>query len=423
MRRVIAIGFKDLRLLKRDKMGMVWVIVFPLVVAVFFGSILGGAGKGGHSTMSIAVMDRDDSPGSRAFVQRLEESDALSIKEEMTPDQARDAVRRGKLVAFVIVEKGYGDSWEIFHGGKPPVTWEVDRARQVEKGLLGSLIMEASFQVLRERFSDPASMREQISKAVKSIDEQEDLTPGKRAMLKTFFHALDAFIGAGGAAAFAQDGTSTPDEAEAITPVPGKTGPKSAFAVTFPQAILWGMLGCAAGFAVSMVKERTEGTLLRLRIAPLSQGQILAGKGLACFLACVGVTVFILLVGRLKFSVRIENPTGLVLATVSTAACFVGMTMLLGMTGKTPPAVEGAVWGIGLLMAMLGGGMLPLIAMPSWLRTVSVISPIRWGILAFEGAIWRHFSLSEMALPCAILVTIGVACFTAGVAVLRRTQT
>jgi ABC-2 type transport system permease protein len=52
--------------------------------------------------------------------------------------------------------------------------------------------------------------------------------------------------------------------------------------------------------------------------------------------------------------------------------------------------------------------------MPSWMRAVSVLSPVRWGILGLEGAIWRHFTLSEMALPCAILVGVGIVGFVVG---------
>jgi ABC-2 type transport system permease protein len=41
-----------------------------------------------------------------------------------------------------------------------------------------------------------------------------------------------------------------------------------------------------------------------------------------------------------------------------------------------------------MVMAMLGVGMLPLIFMPSWLRPFSHISPVKWSILALEGAVW-----------------------------------
>ena len=42
-------------------------------------------------------------------------------------------------------------------------------------------------------------------------------------------------------------------------------------------------------------------------------------------------------------------------------------------------------------------------------------------MLAIEGGVWRNFSAAEMVMPCAILITIGVACFAVGTRGLRET--
>jgi len=75
-----------------------------------------------------------------------------------------------------------------------------------------------------------------------------------------------------------------------------------------------------------------------------------------------------------------------------------------------------------MVLAMFGGGMMPLAFMPSWMRSISHVSPIKWGILAMEGGIWRHFSLVEMLLPCGILIGLALAFFALGVLMLRRAQ-
>jgi len=74
-----------------------------------------------------------------------------------------------------------------------------------------------------------------------------------------------------------------------------------------------------------------------------------------------------------------------------------------------------------MILAMFGGGMMPLVFMPPWMRSVSHFSPIIWGILALEGSIWRDFTLTEMLLPCGILLALAAAFFTLGVLMLRRT--
>jgi ABC-2 type transport system permease protein len=73
-----------------------------------------------------------------------------------------------------------------------------------------------------------------------------------------------------------------------------------------------------------------------------------------------------------------------------------------------------------MLMAMLGGGMLPLFMMPSWLQTLATASPVAWALTAIEGAVWRGFSLAELALPLIGLLLLGVGCLAIGTRAVRE---
>ena len=96
--------------------------------------------------------------------------------------------------------------------------------------------------------------------------------------------------------------------------------------------------------------------------------------------------------------------------------------MLLSVVARTEQAASGIGWGVLTVMAMLGGGMFPLFLMPPWMLTLSHVSPVKWGIVSIEGAIWRGFSPAEMAVPCAVLLGVGAACFAAGAALLARSE-
>lgn len=171
-----------------------------------------------------------------------------------------------------------------------------------------------------------------------------------------------------------------------------------------------------------MVRERMLGTYLRLKAAPLGPAQILSGKGLACFLCAGAVVVFLLVLGRLVCGVRLEHPLLLLLAIPSSAACFVGLMMFVSVLGKTDQAVSGGGWGILMIFSMLGGGMVPLFVMPSWMAAVSHLSPVKWAILALEGAIWRDFTLQEMLVPCGILLAFGAFFWMLGLALFGRME-
>ncbi len=107
-------------------------------------------------------------------------------------------------------------------------------------------------------------------------------------------------------------------------------------------------------------------------------------------------------------------------AALCSVLCFVGIMMFICTLGRTEQSVGAAGWATLMVMAMVGGGMVPLVFMPSWLRPFSHISPVRWSIFALEGAIWRNFRFTEMISPCLVLLAIGVTAFSLGVIMLRR---
>ena len=425
MSAVWTLALKDLRLLWRDKWGLFWVIGFPIAFALLFGSILGGPkGSGDTAKMKVAVIDDDGSADSRAFLAKLEQSDAVQTRTDVTLDEAKDLVRKGELTAYVRIEPGFGNSWELFQGGEAPFEVGQDPSRRAEAAYLQGILLENAFVVMRQRLSDRTRMREQIKAWIGDIRGDDQASTTQQVILATFLTALDQFLATADEDWLAGDVSKTdqPTVVERVALERSQQTEISGFDITFPSAILWSLMGCTASFAISLVTERIRGTLQRLRVAPLARGQIIAGKGLACFLAGLATGGFLILIGALFFGVHIQNPIGLLLALGCTAFSFTGLMMVFSVMGKTESAVAGAGWAVLLIAAMLGGGMIPLLFMPRWMHSVSNVSPVKWGIYALEGATWRAFSFEEMLLPCGILAGVGVIGFAVGTTILSRQQ-
>jgi ABC-2 type transport system permease protein len=424
MGNVLTLALKDLRILVRDKFGLFWILVFPILFALFFGAIMSGAGGRGVAALKLAIIDEDQTDESRTFAARLKKSEALKVEDVSLAD-ARDQVRKGDLVAFVVIPKGYGEKSGFFGGGDAPaIKVGIDPSRKAEEGYLQGLLAEASFGIMQDLMADPKKFQSRVSDWQASVDKATDMTPKQKETLKQLFGSLNEMIPQfggkqDGAAGVKQGWNPVNIQTEKVAADAGNR-PRSAFEISFPSSMLWAILGCVTAFSISIVSERIGGTYLRLQVSPLARWHILAGKGLACFLACSGVMLVLLLFAAVAFGVRLGNPLLLTLAIVSTSACFVGLMMFIATIGKTEQAVAGAGWAILMPFAMIGGAMIPLIAMPPWMITLSHASPIKWGIYALEGAIWRGFSFTEMLLPCGILVAIGVVCFALGTVLLRR---
>jgi ABC-2 type transport system permease protein len=415
----LTIALKDLRLLWRDKPGLFWVLIFPILMAVLFGSIFSGMGNQA-SKMKIAVIDRDGSAVSKAFVEQLRKSAALRVQ-TLPEQEAREAVRAGDLVAFVILPHGFGQSNMFFAGQNPAIDVGIDPSRKAEAGYLQGILAQSTFAAMSSQFSDPAAMRAQLRRSRTSIQSAEGLDAAQKRRLETFLSDVDRFYTTSGGLPPGGPALSGPN-LNLVPVIPEMRGPKSAFEISFPQAIVWALLGVVTTFSQSIVRERTAGTLLRLRVAPLTRAQVLAGKGIACFLASASAILFLLALGRVVFAVRFENPLGLAIAILSTSLCFVGLMMLLSVLGRTEAAVAGSGWAVMIILSMFGGGMIPLIAMPQWMLNMSAASPVKWGVLSLEGAIWRDFTLRQMALPCGILLAVGAVSFLVGERVLSRME-
>jgi len=422
MSTLLVLALKDLRLLWRDKAGFFFVFGFPLLVALFFGSIFGGSGEGGADAMKVAVVDEDNSEKSQEYVRLLSSVEILQVQ---TMDRAQgDAkVRKGDLVAVVTLKKGFGSSGGPIFSQQPVMDVLVDPSRRAEKEYLRGILIQKAFEQLQSSFADPAKTTRMLDDADAGVDTASGMPPEQKSILKNYFAQTRQFIQQYDAAAGPSESLfKEPKITFRSVETEPRQQPHSSFEITFPQAVMWGLIAVAASFAISLVQERTRGTYLRLQISPISRAAILGGKSLGCFVGCFAISVILMAIGALFFHVRIASPLLLLLAIVCTALCFAGLMMFISVLGRTEQAVGGASWAVLLLLAMAGGGMVPLMFLPGWFQLVSRISPVRWGIVALEGAIWRRFSLAEMLAPCAVLLASGIALYAIGLTVFRRCQ-
>jgi ABC-2 type transport system permease protein len=198
--------------------------------------------------------------------------------------------------------------------------------------------------------------------------------------------------------------------------------PESGFALVFPSMIVWGLIGCAAAFSVALVSERVSGTLLRLYAAPIGRSVLIGGKALACALACLASVALLSAVGVFGLAVPIGSMSKYAAAVLASVACFVGITQALSVIGRSEQAVAGAGWSTLIVLAMCGGAMVPVSLMPAWLVTASALSPVRWAVVALEGALWRGLPWVELAPSLAALCAVGIATFAIGALLVRARE-
>jgi ABC-2 type transport system permease protein len=426
MKELVALAGKDLRLLYRNRPALFFTTVWPLAVALLFGAIFSGPDEGA-GTIRVAIVDEDGTPASRTFGEGLSKADGLETRTASRSDAAT-LVRRGRLQAYILIPEGFGQrARQTFYGPTPQVELGIDPSRKAESAMLEGILMQQAAKGMQERLNDPAQSRQMADDALVELRNSPERGPAHQQTVR-FLSELKAFLATDAASTAnpgpdgtgARGGMNWQPIAVASRPIEQeRAGPANAFAYTLPQGAVWALVGCAAAFAIGFVAERTRGTLVRLQLAPLTRAHLLAGKALACFVTAATVVSAVFVVGAVFLQVRPGSVPLLIVAIVCASSAFVGIMMVLAVLGRTEQAVGGSSWAALLLMSMMGGGMVPLFVMPGWMQGISDFSPVKWAILALEGAIWRGFSPAEMVLPCSILLAVGAVCFAIGARTFR----
>lgn len=426
VRVVLVLAAKDVRLLSRDRVALFFTLVFPLLFGILFGAVFSGSAAGdGPQALDVAIVDLDDSDDSRGVIARLGADGQLSPVDAETADDARELVRTGAVEAYFVFPEGFGEAATMPFGGSP-MRIEVGSgpSGRGTRAMLTGIATQAVFEQFGEAMLDPERSRAMVREARDMLTDAEGMDPGQRLAIQALLGAAEGAIaqtpaggGDGGGAGF-----NIVDIDEVEVTAGADAAVVSSFAISFPQAMLWGVMGCAAVFGVSLVGERTGGTLTRLRVAPIGRWHIVLGKAVACLATTLAVCAAMLAVAWIAFGVRPVAPGTLVVGVLAVAMCFVGVMMLLSVIARTEAAASGIGWACLLVLAMIGGGAIPLAFMPPWLREIGHVSPVKWGILAIEGGLWRGLSVSEMLLPVGMLVGIGAGAFAVGAVVFARRE-
>jgi ABC-type multidrug transport system permease subunit len=163
--------------------------------------------------------------------------------------------------------------------------------------------------------------------------------------------------------------------------------------------------------------ERRQGTLKRLRAAPLTKGQILLGKLFPCYVLSIVQAVFLLLAGKVVFGMRWGPDTwsigkqvlmlAPVIATTSLAA--MGLALLIASIARTEAQVAIIGTPLVLVLAGMSGCLMPRDLMPELMKQVSLITPHAWSLEAYlQLMISPTPEIDRVMIACAVLIGFGL---------------
>jgi len=378
---VVTVARKDLALLLGDRAALFCILVLPLLVAAPLGAVFAG-GMLALAPLSIQAIDEDRTDASRAFFVTLESTPGVRVARAASLEAGRAAVRRGRAAAMLVARPGLEAalaSRRPAAGGDAPLQIYADPGREAEIATLRGLVADAA-----------------VSNFV--LPQPLELLPSLR--------------GAAGVPGLPRVELVALDGAIAL--------PRSPYALSFPAGMAWAVIGCAAGFAVSLAREQRLATRLRLAAAPVAGAAVPLGKALACALTLALMLALLTLVAAAFFGLRPQGAAPLATAFAGIVLCGAGLAVLLGQCGGSDATVAVASWAILLALALLGGAVVPLHLLPEWMQAAAPASPLGWVARLGEGVLWRGQGWPALWRPSLGLAGFGLACLALGSALSAR---
>lgn len=132
VRRIADIARREIRIISRDRIYLLSMVIAPVLCAVFFLSLMD---SGLPKKLPVAVVDRDDTPVSRNITRQ---TDAFQQSEVVlrTTDfgQARRAMQRGEIYAILVLPEGL--SRDVSRGDQPKITYYTNNTFLIAGSLL-----------------------------------------------------------------------------------------------------------------------------------------------------------------------------------------------------------------------------------------------------------------------------------------------
>ncbi|QEL65286.1 ABC transporter permease protein [Oryzomicrobium terrae] len=356
---------KEFLALSRDLHGLGALFLMPLLFIVVMSLALKNAYNPPADTLGYAIVQADRGAAATVFVDRWAERHG---QPRPLPENWRAALAGNRLKYVLVVEDDFSATVAAPQApAAPPLRLVTEPGldggvQRVTAAQVAALVGEVRAQFLMERFMG--------------------LAPAGAA-------EIDRFIATerGGAAGEA-----------------GRSGRLTAVQHSVPAWLIFGMFFVVAAMANLLVQERADGTLLRLSALGVPDGIQVAAKAIPYFAVNAVQALLMLAVG--VWLMPLLGGDGLSLAGVSIAAlttilaavsaAAVGLALCVACLVRSHAQANAIGPVINILMAAVGGIMVPTFIMPAAMQRVAALSPMNWALDGLVEALVRGGGLVQV---------------------------
>jgi len=182
-----------------------------------------------------------------------------------------------------------------------------------------------------------------------------------------------------------------------------------------PAWTIFAMFFIVLSLGGTMVREKNSGSFIRLKTMPSSYLHALYSKQLVYLTVTILQAAVIFAIGNKIFPyiglpiLHLPKDIGaLFIVTAVTGYCAVNYAICVGVFANTPEQSNGFGAISIIIMAALGGLIVPSFAMPAHLQKLLQISPLNWALEAYYGLFLEGGKLSDIWMNILSLLGITV---------------
>ncbi len=395
IRAFVALCGKELRLLSRDRHGLLVLFAVPtLFILIMSLSLRDAFRAGAEFSIAVTVIDEDGGALSRDFVEALLQQQGFRPIE--TPADAEVVIRVAPGFSELLATRH--ELADSFRGGA------------VEPAML---LLEFQPSVLPQLRAAAALAVRQCLLSVQSDYLMAEVMGYGDDEMQTMRYLNDprnlpvteSYRSAGGRAA--------------VTP--------TSVQQNVPAWLIFAMFFAVIPLASAFVVERQQGSLLRLRVLGVPSTLLLASKVLPYYVVnllqmIVMIAVGVWLVPALggdRFTVG-QSAFGLWLIGTATSLAAIGLALLVAVRVRTTLQATIAGGAISLILAALGGVMVPKLVMPTAMQQLTAVSPMAWSLEGFWDIVLRQGGWQDALPEAASLAGFGLICLVLAAWLLHR---
>ena len=418
---ILATIIKELLELRRDRAGLLVLLVMPMALVLIVSLVQDNVMQAtGEAPIRVLFVDNDKSFLGEAITRQLTSGGGLDLVsrlkgEQVTEESAKRAVVKGDFQFSIIIPAGTGAALKekVRRRAKSTIVIKGKAAPKISK-------LNGEEQAGVIVFFDPAvqgtfrtTVVNSLQMVVLGIEFQEqaaalsDSFPAE--LKKAMSDIMKPLMGASPIAVptpelrFKMDTEPVLKLTEEVAFNSRMLKRPTAAQQNVPAWALFGMFFIVVPLSGSLIRERQTGSLRRLLTMPVSPLSLLAGKICAYVLVCLVQFALMLTAGA--YLLPLFGTSGLELGSelvtiipvvLAASLAATGYGLMVGTLAKTyeQASMFGAVSIV--IAAALGGIMMPVYVMPRHMQEISTFSPLSWGLTAFQDILVRGGSLGTI---------------------------